>query len=209
MVGPDLVYANRHSQVMVALTPPLLTEAWRRTLGPGAYSSNASAFQQRVYFLGQNQRIQCVNAATGALIRESEPFPGAGLDTHIACDEGGNVYVATGGTRPDFVGSGTITAFAPDLARIRWQIDTGSPGRGSLAIGRLGTLIYVTPQEIVAIRNNPCIANFNGGDFGVQDLFDYITAWSAGHLAADVLIDNQITTQDLFDFVTLWTNGCL
>ncbi len=54
-----------------------------------------------------------------------------------------------------------------------------------------------------------CAANFNAeGGITVQDLFDFMAAYFAGDLRADINRSATITVQDLFDFLGLYFQGC-
>jgi hypothetical protein len=54
-----------------------------------------------------------------------------------------------------------------------------------------------------------CKADFNGaGGIGVQDIFDFLTAWFSAQPGADFNGANGITVQDIFDFLAAWFTGC-
>ncbi len=54
-----------------------------------------------------------------------------------------------------------------------------------------------------------CPADFDGdGGLDVNDMFSFITAWSAQASAADTNADGLVTVQDLFDYLNLWFAGC-
>lgn len=57
---------------------------------------------------------------------------------------------------------------------------------------------------------NLCPADFNnsGGDPGVQDVFDFLGAWFAGTLSADVTNNGVVGVDDVFAFLALWFGGC-
>ncbi len=77
-----------------------------------------------------------------------------------------------------------------DLGRIAaWGVD---------AVGRPRPLLLVA-----------CDADFNrDGSIGVQDIFDYLSAWFARDPGVDVDRNGAISVQDLFDFLALWFAGC-
>jgi hypothetical protein len=55
----------------------------------------------------------------------------------------------------------------------------------------------------------PCPADFNGvGGVGLQDLFDYLTAWFSGSDDGDFNSIDGVTVGDLFDFLAAWFAGC-
>jgi hypothetical protein len=55
----------------------------------------------------------------------------------------------------------------------------------------------------------PCEADHNrDGVAGVQDIFDYITAWQFQLPDADFDLQNGVTVQDLFAFIEALTHGC-
>lgn len=54
-----------------------------------------------------------------------------------------------------------------------------------------------------------CPADFDGnGTLEVQDIFDLLTAWFAGDLAADFDDDGTLGVPDIFAFLTAWFAGC-
>jgi hypothetical protein len=59
-----------------------------------------------------------------------------------------------------------------------------------------------------------CTADFNcsgtGAGDGVspQDIFDFLTAWFAGDLRADISRDGLLSVQDLYDFLAAYFAGC-
>ena len=58
------------------------------------------------------------------------------------------------------------------------------------------------------------MADFNGsggaggGDITVQDLFDYLAAYFAGDLRADINGSGALTVQDIFDYLAAFFGGC-
>jgi hypothetical protein len=55
-----------------------------------------------------------------------------------------------------------------------------------------------------------CPADFGqDGTLSVQDIFDYLTAWSAGSASADFNGTDGVSVQDIFDFLSAWSAGCL
>ncbi len=70
-------------------------------------------------------------------------------------------------------------------------------GRFSQGIARYGCPLVV------------CRADFNNnGAVGVQDIFDFLTAYFTGSSAADINATGTVTVQDIFDYVTLYFVGC-
>jgi hypothetical protein len=66
---------------------------------------------------------------------------------------------------------------------------------------------YVTPQSIPVT----CRADFNSsGNVGVQDIFDFLTAWFAVPIdpRADFNNSGAVGVQDIFDFLAAWFGGC-
>jgi hypothetical protein len=54
-----------------------------------------------------------------------------------------------------------------------------------------------------------CPSNFNGNDgVTVQDIFDYLFAWTERDPAADFNHLDGVTVQDIFDFLAAWSDGC-
>lgn len=54
-----------------------------------------------------------------------------------------------------------------------------------------------------------CVADFNcSGVAGVQDVFDFLTAWFANDTRADVNGSSSLTVEDVFVFLTAWFAGC-
>lgn len=54
-----------------------------------------------------------------------------------------------------------------------------------------------------------CIADFDGsGVVSVQDIFDFLSAYFSGNLAADVNHVDGVTVQDIFDFLGAYFAGC-
>ncbi len=54
-----------------------------------------------------------------------------------------------------------------------------------------------------------CLANFTRpGDLSVQDLFDFLAAYFAGNLAADINESGALSVQDIFDYVAAYFVGC-
>jgi hypothetical protein len=54
-----------------------------------------------------------------------------------------------------------------------------------------------------------CPSDFDGNTIvSTQDLFDFISAFSAMNPAADFDGNGAVSTQDLFDFITAWQSGC-
>jgi hypothetical protein len=54
-----------------------------------------------------------------------------------------------------------------------------------------------------------CPADFNDDDaVSVQDIFDFLTAFSNGLATADFNGMDGVTVQDIFDFLTAWSEGC-
>jgi hypothetical protein len=54
-----------------------------------------------------------------------------------------------------------------------------------------------------------CFADFNrDGQVGVQDVFDFITAYLTNSPAADVDGSGQVTVQDVFAFLAVYFAGC-
>lgn len=101
-------------------------------------------------------------------------------------------------------GDGPVTdiSVADLIARGDWDI-----ARGDLNMdGRLNGL----DVAFLAVNGPPaCRADFNGvGGVTVQDVFDFINAWMAGHPAADVDDDRRVTVPDIFGFLSMWFAGC-
>ncbi len=88
------------------------------------------------------------------------------------------------------------------VARGDWDIARGDLNHD----GRLNA----ADVAFAAVHGLPaCIADFNGLDgVNLQDIFDYISSWLAGHPATDTNRDRQINVQDLFDFIEAWFHGC-
>jgi uncharacterized membrane protein len=64
-------------------------------------------------------------------------------------------------------------------------------------------------EAFLAVLPRPCAADFNGtGGVSVQDIFDFLSAWSAADPSADFNAVGGVTVQDIFDFLTAWSNGC-
>jgi trimeric autotransporter adhesin len=54
-----------------------------------------------------------------------------------------------------------------------------------------------------------CAADINGtGGVSVQDIFDFLTLWSASNPAADFNGTGGVSVQDIFDFLEAWVEGC-
>jgi hypothetical protein len=54
-----------------------------------------------------------------------------------------------------------------------------------------------------------CPANFNGLDgVTVQDIFDFLSAWSSNNPSANFNGVDGVTVQDIFDFLSAWSAGC-
>ena len=88
------------------------------------------------------------------------------------------------------------------VARGDWDIARGDLNHD----GRLNA----ADVAFAAVHGLPaCTADFNGLDgVNLQDIFDYISSWLAGHPAADTNRDRQINVQDLFGFIEAWFQGC-
>lgn len=78
-------------------------------------------------------------------------------------------------------------------------------------------IAYVGPDTLASqiapsssyVRDYRCPANFNGvGDAGVQDVFDFLTAWFSSQPEADINFDSTIGVQDIFDFLSHWFAAC-
>jgi hypothetical protein len=55
----------------------------------------------------------------------------------------------------------------------------------------------------------PCPADFNDtGGVTVQDVFDFLSAWSNSLPSADFNGTGGVTVQDIFDFLSAWSAGC-
>lgn len=60
-----------------------------------------------------------------------------------------------------------------------------------------------------SVSLNVCIADHNcSASVTVQDIFDFLSDWFAGSLAADVNAGGGVTVQDIFDFLNAWFFGC-
>lgn len=69
------------------------------------------------------------------------------------------------------------------------------------------------PAQIGAYSNfvydYRCPANFNGvSGVTVQDIFDFLSAYFASSIDADINRDNTVSVQDIFDFLSRWFAGC-
>jgi hypothetical protein len=63
--------------------------------------------------------------------------------------------------------------------------------------------------EGVLRGSQPCRVDFNGsGSVGVQDVYDYLAAWSAGVTSADFNGVGGVSVQDIYDFLEVWSRGC-
>jgi hypothetical protein len=88
--------------------------------------------------------------------------------------------------------------------------------------GGVGTLPRITipavenePYQILFMKFTvgpdapPCPADFNGnGSVSVQDIFDFLSAFSNALPSADFNGTGGITVQDIYDFLSAWTAGC-
>jgi hypothetical protein len=70
---------------------------------------------------------------------------------------------------------------------------------------------FVSTPACNAVGNNTtpcCRADFNHiNGLSVQDIFDFLNAWFAGTLSADVN-GGGLSVQDIFDFLNMWFAGC-
>lgn len=128
-----------------------------------------------------------------------------------------------GATTGDF--NGDEVKNTADLAILNAYIHTNDGGpndadgmsNGVVAIPNFGPefAVYdinydgvVDCHDAEGFGGNPCCpADWNGASgLGVQDLFDFLTAWFAGH--ADFNADGQTSLQDLFDYLIAYFIGC-
>ncbi len=79
----------------------------------------------------------------------------------------------------------------------------------SMTADQVGALGLPNARGIVWLRPAPCPGDFNNsGGISVQDIFDFLSAYFTGDLAADVNESGSVTVQDIFDFLTLYFAGC-
>lgn len=58
-------------------------------------------------------------------------------------------------------------------------------------------------------ESSSCTADFNGDGFGDnEDLFDFLSAWFAGDMDADMNHSNSLEVSDIFAFLSSWYQGC-
>lgn len=84
---------------------------------------------------------------------------------------------------------------------------TSAGVRGTYDAVCINTCGYVAsdPATLTII----CPADYNGDTHvNVQDIFDFLTGWFAGDIAADWNADGHIVVQDIFDYLTAWFAGC-
>ncbi len=78
--------------------------------------------------------------------------------------------------------------------------------------GPFGGAAWVVAPSCNASGNQTtpcCKADFNKvNSIGVQDIFDYLTAWFATDPTADTNGDGTVSVQDIFDFLAAWFAGC-
>ncbi len=65
------------------------------------------------------------------------------------------------------------------------------------------TVLFIGPQQ-----GTDCIADYNGGGVGIQDIFDFLNGWFASSPNADVNVSGGTDIQDVFDFLNAWFAGC-
>jgi hypothetical protein len=54
-----------------------------------------------------------------------------------------------------------------------------------------------------------CPADYNeSGEVTVQDIYDFLAAWSAMSISADFNMSGEVTVQDIYDFLAQWQSGC-
>jgi hypothetical protein len=98
---------------------------------------------------------------------------------------------------------------------------------GHIHVGRFMTVpnatqaTQITLREVITHVNTlvtPCRADYNDdAEITVQDIFDYLSDWSAGSIEADFNavtggvgggVAETPTVQDIFDYLATWTAGC-
>lgn len=88
---------------------------------------------------------------------------------------------------------------------VQWVVnDAGAAGGTALS-----AVMQITPSCGQVGCSPSCIGDYNN-DFSVSagDIFDFMAAWFAADIRADVNGINGVTTQDLFDFLGGWFGGC-
>jgi hypothetical protein len=156
-----------------------------------------------------------VTAGTGAFAFPAVEATGAGTLTYNAtglyCAGLSGAGLACSGTF-NIADQGEQTgAFSGTMSRVNRTVslnaaidvtsplDPANPSLGSLRIQ--GT--------IRSSATVPCPSDFNGtGGTTVQDIFDFLSAWSAASPTANVNGDTAVSVQDIFDFLEFWSGGC-
>jgi hypothetical protein len=82
----------------------------------------------------------------------------------------------------------------------------------SLAYQRPGSITETYDALLLVAPGMPpavgCPCDFNQVDgVTVQDIFDFLSAWSALSPSADFNQVDGVTVQDIFDFLSCWSNA--
>jgi hypothetical protein len=92
-----------------------------------------------------------------------------------------------------------------------WALLALPRATNAVIVDSLDSVTGIRPRLVVRYTMPPppaCAPDFNAdGEVTVQDIFDFLAAWSENNPAADVN-GGGITVQDIFDFLAAWTAGC-
>ncbi len=84
--------------------------------------------------------------------------------------------------------------------------NVGILGMALLSQSNARIVVEVNASEVAA---PVCAADFNqDGSLSMQDMFDYLAAYSARDISADTNHNDSVTVQDLFDFLRSYQLGC-
>lgn len=87
-----------------------------------------------------------------------------------------------------------------------WTIVTARAIDGRRRIAAMGVNALNLPTPLLLV---PCDSDFNrNGSITVQDVFEFLSAWFASDIRADISLDGTVSVQDVFDFLSQWFAGC-
>lgn len=177
-----------------------------------------------VFFVGSWQPN--VGPAATGVFRSARTGAGYQLELllstgqQIAGANSGRNYTISQLTLSDSNSLASGTMFSGSMIQERDPLTNGSTARSIRSFGGLvisavitydnggtpeayDTVLFVGPQEGI-----DCVADFNGGGVGVQDIFDFLNAWFQGLPSTDVNLSGASDIQDIFDFLNAWFAGC-